>query len=108
MDDVHIGEACLNDIGEACLNDSRISPNSNGNIISKSYCVSPTSGQKWWAAIFLGFIFALVSSPAAYCASSTITTSLGGMKLVNGQGANLGGLMVHTFVFIIIIRIILW
>ena len=60
---------------ETFLNDSRITPTGNGNLSSKPYCTQPTSGQKWWAAVLLGFIFALISSPAAYYVSSKVTTS---------------------------------
>ncbi len=84
------------------LNDSQLSNNTEVN------CTAPTSGQKWWTAIILGFIFAFISSPAAYYATSTVSTSLGGMSMVNGPGANFIGLFVHMWLFIFIVRIILW
>lgn len=87
---------------EALLNDSRMSPSGNGNPISKPYLTQPTSGQKLWASIILGFIFALVSSPAAYRITSTIT---GGN---NNLDVNFRSLILHTLIFIVIIRIILW
>ena len=93
---------------ETLLNDSRITPTGNGNPSSKPYCTQPTSAHKWWAAVLLGFIFALVSSPAAYYASSKITTSLGGITTMQGPGPNFVGLLIHTLIFIIIVRIILW
>lgn len=93
---------------ESLLNDSRIAPTGNGNSASKPFCTQPTSGQKWWAAVILGFVFALVSSPAAYYVSSKITTSLGGISTIDGNGPNFVGLLVHTIIFIIIIRVILW
>lgn len=72
------------------------------------FCVPPTNGQKWWAALLLGFVFAIVSSPAAYYATSYVTTSLGGISLTVGPGPNLVGLLIHTLIFILIVRIILW
>lgn len=93
---------------ETFLNDSRITPTGNGNLSSKPYCTQPTSGQKWWAAVLLGFIFALISSPAAYYVSTKVTTSLGGISTMEGPGPNFVGLLMHTIIFIIIIRIILW
>lgn len=93
---------------ESILNDSRISPVSNGNPNSRPFCNQPTSGQKWWASVLLGFIFALISSPAAYYVTSKITTSLGGIALADGPGPNFAGLLVHTLIFIVIVRIILW
>ena len=95
-------------VQDTLLNDSRITPTGNGNPASKPYCTQPTSGHKWWAAILLGFIFALVSSPAAYYISSKVTTSLGGISTMEGPGPNFVGLLIHTLIFIIIIRIILW
>ena len=64
--------------------------------------------EKWWIAILLGFIFAIVSSPAAYYITSYIITSLGGISLIYGPGPNFAGLLIHTLIFIIIVRIILW
>jgi len=93
---------------ESLLNDSRITPTGNGNPSSKPFCTQPTSSQKWWAAVVLGFIFALISSPAAYYVSSTITTSLGGISTIDGTGPNFVGLVIHTIIFILIVRIILW
>ena len=103
---------------DALLNDSRITPGGNGNLESKPYCTQPTSGQKWWAAVLLGFVFALVSSPAAYSITSAITTSTLGLSLIdnttNIQGVqrfylpNFIGLLIHTLIFIVIVRIILW
>lgn len=95
-------------IQESLLNDSRITPTGNGNPNSKPYCTQPTSGQKWWAAVLLGFLFAIISSPAAYYVTSNITTSLGGVSLMDGSGPNFVGLLIHTLIFIIIVRIILW
>lgn len=117
-------------ISELMLNDSRISPNTNGSkdpqtVISNT---QPTSCQKWWASILLGIVFMLISSPIAYYASSKVTTSLGGLPLVelnpknyttNGElksadmfsqysTPNIVGLLVHTIIFILIVRLILW
>ena len=93
---------------ETILNDSRMSPAGNGNASAKLYTTQPTSGQKWWAAVLLGFIFAIISSPAAYMITSKATTSLGGAALTEGSGPTFAGLLIHTIIFIIIVRIILW
>lgn len=118
-------------IQESILNSSRITPSGNGNPsnskiqpdITKdpgdftslsnlhsnmSLCTQPTSGQKWWAAVVLGFVFALVSSPVAYYITSSVTTSLGGISLIEGPGPNVPGLLLHTIIFILIVRLILW
>lgn len=93
---------------ESLLNNSRITPTGNGDPNGKPYCTEPTSGQKWWAAVLLGLIFALISSPAAYYITSSVTTSLGGIPLMYGAGPNFAGLVVHTLIFIVIVRVILW
>jgi hypothetical protein len=90
------------------LNDSRITPTGNGNADTASNTTQPTSGQKWWAAVLLAFVAAIIYSPAAYAITSTVTTSLGGIPLAYGPGANLAGLVVHTLILIIIFRLILW
>lgn len=95
-------------IQDSLLNDSRITPAGNGNLDSKPICTSPTNTQKWWAAVLVGFIYALISSPTAFYMTSTVTTSLGGLATTEGQGATFSGLLIHTLIFIVIIRIILW
>lgn len=95
-------------IQESLLNDSRITPTGNGNSDDKPFCTQPTSAQKWWASVLLGFIFTIISSPLAYYITSTVTTSLGGISLIDGTGPNLAGLLIHTIIFILVIRLILW
>lgn len=95
-------------IQESILNDSRISSVGNGNESQKPFCTQPTGGQKWWAAVVLGLLFMLVSSPVAYQISTMVANSTIGFKTIVGQGPTLSGLAIHTIVFILIIRIILW
>lgn len=86
------------------LNDSRISPMGNGSSANDS---TVTGGQKWWAAVLIGFIFALISSPAFYNITSNLVSPIG-IKLTDGPGPTLTGLILHTIIFTIVIRIILW
>jgi hypothetical protein len=67
----------------------------------------PKTNEKWAAAIVVGILFAVISNPFAYYVTSTITTTLGGMPLTVGQGPNPVGLIIHTIVFILIVRLIL-
>lgn len=67
----------------------------------------PKSNEKWAASIVIGLLFALISNPFAYYVTSTITTKLGGMPLTVGQGPNPIGLIIHTIIFILIVRAIL-
>lgn len=118
-------------IQDSLLNDSRITPTGNGNPMGNPYCTQPTSGQKWWAAVLLGFLFALISSPPAYNITSQVTSSTIGISLIDGSvpnnltdsqtfnlpmtsqedtgcKPNFVGLLIHTLIFIVIVRIILW
>ena len=90
------------------LNDSRITPTGNGNPDTPPTCTKPTSGQKWWAAVLLGFVFGIISSPAAYYVTSSVSEYLGGGTLMVGPGPNFVGLLTHSIIFILVIRLILW
>lgn len=99
-------------IHEKLLTDSRISPVGSGVLEDKPNCTVPTSGQKWWAAIILGVLFALISSPPAYAITSKISTTLGGMPLYTFTDTypaqTIVALFIHTLIFILIVRILLW
>jgi hypothetical protein len=85
-----------------------MTPTGNGNPASKPYSTQPTGGHKWWAAVILGFVFALLSSPPAYNLTSKVTNIVSGVNTMEGTGPNVRGLILHTILFILIIRIILW
>ena len=99
-------------MNESLLTDSRLSPFGSGNLEDKPICTAPTSGQKWWAAIVLGLVFAIVSSPPAYAVTSAITTAVGGMSLYTFTdtypGQTILALIIHTIIFILIVRLLLW
>ena len=86
---------------------SRLSPVGNGTQSSDDVN-NPTSGQKWWFAVMIGLLFAIVSSPIAYSITNYATTSLGGRELIQSSGTNITGLVLHTIVFILLLRLILW
>ena len=92
---------------EILLNESRISSVGNGSNSQGSdtilYTSKPTVGQKWWASIILGFIFALMSSPLAYSITAKIKLSR-----TPSPKTDIYSLTIHTIIFILIIRIILW
>ena len=93
---------------ETLLNDSRISPSGNGDPDGPLVTTTPTSGQKWWAAVLLGFVFFILRSPLVDLLLSKASTSLGGMTLVDGRGPAFVLLIVDTIIFILIVRLILW
>ena len=80
--------------------DSRLTPVGNGS--DNSACSALTSGQRWWVSVLLGFIFAIISSPVAYGVSSSI------LGAIRPSKTNVAGLVIHTLIFILIIRVILW
>lgn len=90
------------------LNNSRLAPTGSGNDQNPSSNTPPTNGQKWTAAILIGLMAGIIYSPVAYKTTSAITTRLGGMATTEGPGANLVGLLLHTLIFIILVRLILW
>lgn len=95
-------------IQDLLLNDSRLSPDGNGSVIEKNNQIQPTDGHKWWAAVICGFIFGLISSPPAYYVTSTLLTSAGGVTTMTGPGPGFVGLLLHSIIFILIIRLVLW
>jgi len=66
-----------------------------------------TSGQKWLFSLILGLFFLIISSPPAYYITGKIVTSLGGMVISSG-GPTFPGLLLHTTVFIFLVRLLLW
>lgn len=96
-------------IQDMLLNDSRIAPAGNGSKNKTNYPTQPTGGQKWWAAVLLGFIFAIVSSPAAYELTSRIThINSAEAGTSHDIGITLKKLIIQTLIFIVIMRLILW
>lgn len=94
-------------IQEEILNSSRFSPLGNGTKCSCSQN-QPTSQQKWWASILFGFLFAIISSPVAYFCTDKIAEAIDTSRTIQGKGASIFGLLLHTIIFILIVRIILW
>lgn len=68
----------------------------------------PSSGQKLLVSILFGLLFAIIASPIFHEMLNHISVYLGGIKLTEGKGLNLPGLILCTIIFTIIVRIILW
>lgn len=87
------------------LNDSRLSPNGNGDPNNRTCSPQrPSNIQKWWAAIIIGCIFGLISSPAAYA----VTSRSVGLPPMAGARPTPLALFVQSLIFILVIRIVLW
>lgn len=87
------------------INGSRLAPTGNGTETKNS--TPATNGQKWWIAILIGIIAFIFYSPIAFNITNYLSVNTGGIQINNG-GPNLAGLLLHTIIFILIIRILLW
>ena len=67
-----------------------------------------TPTQKWWIAFLVGVLFAIISSNFLYGVTDEISRSLGLPEMYCGGGATGYGLLVHTLIFIVVVRILLW
>lgn len=66
-----------------------------------------TSKDKWMAAVIAAVLFFIIASPFLFSVTNSLT-SLVGLHTVGETGCpNLGGLILHTIVFIVIIRILM-
>lgn len=76
--------------------------------MSSVICDKPySSSDKWTASIMLGLLFLLVSSPFMYGLTNKITSAVG-FQISDAQGCpNLAGMILHTLVFIIVLRLML-
>lgn len=106
--------------------DSRLTQSKNGKIRKNKDCEKnkPTSEQKWWVSLLIGLIFGFISSPLFYNFTNHIFnficgSSMGVELYVNKVcyndyseciygGATLLGLIIHTVIFTLIIRFLLW
>jgi hypothetical protein len=94
---------------ELLLDGSRFSQSKNGaqnGPCSNAAFIQPTSGQKWWAAILLGLIFFILSSRVAYGLTNSLTSKIGVPHMRDGPPFI--DLLIHTVLFILIVRLILW
>jgi hypothetical protein len=71
-------------------------------------CSKPyTSKDKWIISMIGGLMFLLISSPFLYEAVDALTSSFG-LNIADEKGCpNLGGLIVHTSVFILVTRLLM-
>ena len=67
--------------------------------------------QKWLGAIVAGLLFLILSSSFVYQLTNKLLTSLFGPKAATisaGGAPSTLGLILHTVVFILLLRLILW
>ena len=74
----------------------------NGVFVSKEQQNELSNAQKWWVSIATGLLFALISSPFMY----QVTNSIFGKTTTQG-GPTLWGLILHTIVFTLLVRLLM-
>lgn len=62
-----------------------------------------TNSQKWWISVAVGLLAALIFSPFVF----GVTNSIFG-HTYNCGGATPWGIILHTIVFILLLRLIMW
>jgi len=73
----------------------------------ETHCEEWVCEKKWLTALVFGLFFFVLSSGLAYHVSSSFTQALGGIPLARG-GPNLAGLLVHSLIFVLLVRLYLW
>ena len=71
-------------------------------------CLKPyTSKDKWIVAMIGGLLFLLIGSPFLYEAVDSLTSSFG-MKIADASGCpNLGGMILHSAVYMSVVRLLM-
>ena len=66
----------------------------------------PDSEKKWSISMYSGLLFFIIASPVLFRLVNNLTMQFGGINILNEDGyPNLVGLILHTIVFILIVRI---
>ena len=72
-----------------------------------SSSTSSMTQKKWLISIFSGLIFLLLSSPMLYKLTDSVTECIG-FSLASSKGCpSMIGLLVHTIVFVLIVRFLM-
>lgn len=96
----------LSDENGSIMTNKEMSSKSKDVQSCKQY-IPPNGAQKWWAAILIGLLAGIIFSPIAYDVTSGASTYFKGPRTGSGN-SNFLGLVVHTLIFIVIIRVLLW
>jgi hypothetical protein len=66
----------------------------------------PDSDKKWSISFYSGLLFFIIASPALFRLVNEITMKFGGVSILTAEGnPNIVGYLLHTLVFILIVRI---
>lgn len=70
-------------------------------------CNTPTSKDKWIISVISALLFLLIASPFMYMLTNRLTNSFGMITSIGGC-PNIAGLIIHTLVFLLIVRLLMW
>jgi len=83
--------------------DSATTPHVTFNVVSSQI----SSQQKWVISIFSGILFAIISSNMVYGFTNRLFSGLNVGPLYVKGGPTVTGLIIHTIVFILIVRLVM-
>lgn len=66
----------------------------------------PNSDKKWTISFYSGLLFFIIASPALFRIVNDLTVKFGGISILTPEGnPNILGYLLHSFVFVLIVRI---
>lgn len=65
-----------------------------------------TSKDKWIISLLSGLLFLLVASPFLFTVMNELTSSFG-MTIAHNGCPNMGGLLIHAIVFMLLVRLLM-
>ena len=68
--------------------------------------VKMSAGTKWLVSAIAALLFLIISAPLTYKLTDKVT-NLMGFNTTDGGGASIYGLLIHTVVFFLVLRLIL-
>lgn len=66
-----------------------------------------TSQDKWIVSLIAGLLFLLIASPFLFGAMNALTLTFGMSIATPGGCPNLGGLLLHAIIFMLIVRLMM-
>jgi TRAP-type mannitol/chloroaromatic compound transport system permease small subunit len=73
----------------------------------KDACKHLSNSDKWIVALIIGLLFLLIASPFMFTLVNTLTEALG-LKIADSDGCpNTAGLILHTLIFIVLLRLLM-
>lgn len=79
---------------------------SSNNNLNLNIRTNASNSQKWIAAIVAGLLFLLLSSPIAYQFTNALFGAIG-LNTTDGGRPTWGGLIIHSIIFVLLIRLIM-